>query len=183
MNIGFFFMHPPGESMGSIYRVRNLCLGLTKLSHKCYVFTPFKFTENWGDLVEFISTPVMPSEKKISVSKYLYKIVRKILDIRILSSFTILNPLLFNFTIQRISYGLLNTLKEKKIALDVLIGETEIGGLILNNIKNQLNFPLIVDYQNFWPEELVEHKIIKRNGRTYRYLISMEKRIINKIDF
>ncbi|MFX0071817.1 MAG: glycosyltransferase [Candidatus Hermodarchaeota archaeon] len=180
MNIGIFFMHPPGESMGSIFRVRSLCLGLTRLSHRCFVFTPFNYYENWGPLVTFISIPVVSSSSEIQ--KQIYKTARKILDLRNFSNFSILNPRFLDIIISRISNGLLNIIKEKSMDLDVIIGETEIGGLILTKIKNKLNCPIITDYQNYWPEELVEHKIIKRYGRRYKYLIELEKKVINKSD-
>ncbi len=182
MDIGFFFMHAPGESMGSIYRVWNLCNGLTKLSHKCFIFTPFKYvdSENWGPLVNFITVPVISSRRDIS--KRLYRIVRKILDIQILSNFTLLNPKFFNLVMDRISQELLKTIKESSINLDVIIGETEIGGLILTKIKDDLKIPIITDYQNFWPEELVEHKVIKRYGRRFKYLVDLERKVINESD-
>ena len=173
-------MHPPGESMGSIFRVRSLCQGLTKLSHKCFVFTPFNYYEDWGPLVEFITVPVVSSGGK--VSKQLYRFLRKILDIRILSNATILNPNVLDLTITQISKSLLKTIHEISIDLDVMIGETEIAGLILTKIKKKLEFPIIVDFQNFWPEELVEHRIIKRNSRRYKYLIGLEKKVITNAD-
>ena len=175
-------MHPPGESMGSIYRIRNLCQGLTELSHECYIFTPFKYSEDWGPLVKFISIPVVSSKEGPGITKLIYKVIRKILDIRILSNLIVLNSLFFNFTIYRTSNALFNTIKANSLNLDVIIGETEIGGLMVNQIKEKLNFPVIVDYQNFWPEELVEHKIIKRNKRRYKRFLEMEKKIIEKAD-
>jgi glycosyltransferase involved in cell wall biosynthesis len=173
-------MHPPGESMGSIFRVRSLCKGLTKLSQKCYVFTPFHYYEDWGSLVKFITVPVVSSGGK--VSKQLYRVIRKILDIRNLSNITILNPKILNLTISQITNSLIDTIQEKNIDLDVFIGETEIGGLILTRLKNRFNFPVIVDYQNFWPEELVDHKIIRRYGRRYNYLIDLEKEVLANSD-
>jgi len=173
-------MHPPGESMGSIYRVRSLCQGLTKLSHKCFVFTPFNYYEDWGPLVKFINIPVLSSGGKLS--KHLYRLMRKILDIRILSNITVLNPNVLELTITQISNGLIETIKEKSLDLDFIIGETEIAGLILTKVKNRLNIPVVVDFQNFWPEELVEHRIIKRYGRRYNYLINLEKNVINNAD-
>ena len=173
-------MHPPGESMGSIFRVRSLCQGLTKLSHKCFVFTPFNYYEDWGPLVKFITVPIVSSGGK--VSKQLYRFVRKVLDIRILSNATILNPNVLDLTITQISKSLLKTIHERSIDLDVMIGETEIAGLILTKIKKKLEFPIIVDFQNFWPEELVEHRIIKRNSRRYKYLIGLEKKVITNAD-
>lgn len=172
-------MHPPGESMGSIFRVKNLCQGLTSMSHKCYVFTPFNFSEDWNSLVKFITVPVVG---KGNFSKKVYKVIRKILDIRILSNYSVLNPQVFNASINRISNSLLDTIKENGLDLDVIIGETEIGGYILKKIKNELDFPILVDYQNFWPEELVEHKIIKRNSRRYKFLIDIEKDIFDNVD-
>jgi glycosyltransferase involved in cell wall biosynthesis len=173
-------MHPPGESMGSIFRVRSLCQGLTKLSHKCFVFTPFNYYEDWGPLVKFITVPIVSSGGK--VSKQLYRFVRKVLDIRILSNATILNPNVLDLTTTQISKSLLKTIHERSIDLDVMIGETEIAGLILTKIKKKLEFPIIVDFQNFWPEELVEHRIIKRNSRRYKYLIGLEKKVITNAD-
>ena len=173
-------MHPPGESMGSIFRVRSLCQGLTKLSHKCFVFTPFNYYEDWGPLVKFITVPVVSSGGK--VSKQLYRLVRKVLDIRILSNATILNPNVLDLTTTQISKSLLKTIHKISIDLDVMIGETEIAGLILTKIKKKLEFPIIVDFQNFWPEELVEHRIIKRNSRRYKYLIGLEKKVITNAD-
>jgi len=173
-------MHPPGESMGSISRLRSLCQGLTKLSHRCFVFTPFKYTEDWGPLVKFITVPLVSTRGNIS--KKLYQVIRKILNFSILSDITILNPTSFNLIIARISNSLLNTLNEKAIELDVFIGETEIGGLVLTKIKNDLKIPIIVDYHNFWPEELVEHKIIKRNRKRYNYFIDLEGKIIKNAD-
>jgi glycosyltransferase involved in cell wall biosynthesis len=173
-------MHPPGESMGSIFRVRSLCQGLTKLSHKCFVFTPFNYYEDWGPNVKFITVPVVSSGG--TVSKQLYRILRKVLDIRIISNITILNPNVLDLTILQISHSLLNVIQENSIVLDVIIGETEIGGLILTKIREKINFPIIVDYQNYWPEELVEHKIIKRYGRRYNHLVELEKEVLNKSD-
>jgi len=173
-------MHPPGESMGSIFRVRSLCKGLTQLSHKCFVFTPFNYYDDWGPLVKFITIPVVSSGGKIS--KQVYRFLRRILDLRLLSNATILNPKVLDLTITQISKSLLNTIREKNIELDIIIGETEIAGLILTKKKNELKIPIVVDYQNFWPEELVEHKIIKRNGGRYKYLINLEKEVLSKSD-
>ena len=173
-------MHPPGESMGSIFRVRSLCQGLTKLSHKCFVFTPFNYSEDWGPLVKFVTVPFVKTGGNFS--KQVYRFIRKVLDIQILSNVSVLNPHVLKYTISRISNNLLNTIQENHIDLDVIIGETEIGGLILTEIKNDLNFPVIVDFQNFWPEELVEHKVIKRYGKRYNFLLEMEKKVITKSD-
>lgn len=173
-------MHPPGESMGSIYRVKNLCQGLTAMSHRCFVFLPFNCFEDWGPLVKFITVPVLKSGGR--VSKQIYKFIRKVLDIQILSNKTILNPKFFNLSMTQISKILLNSINEENINLDVIIGETEIGGYILYKIKDNLNCPIIVDYQNYWPEELVEHKIIKRNSRRYKYLVNIEEKVINNVD-
>jgi len=175
-------MHPPGESMGSIFRVRNLCQGLSKLSHKSFIFTPFKYFDDWGPLVEFVSIPVISKGEGLNLSKFFYRFIRKILDLPIISNYTFLNPIIFNYMVDRISQKLLNVIKEESIHLDVIIGETEVGGLILNKIKDKINFPVIVDYQNFWPEELIEHKIIKRNSRRYNRLIDMEQKIIDQSD-
>lgn len=181
MNIGFVFIHPPGESMGSLYRVRNLCQGLTNESHKCYIFTPFNYKEDWGPLVDFIQIPTFSSKGKYST--LIYKGIRKVLDSKFFSRFTILNPKFFNITIERISNGLIDILKRNSITLDAIIGESEIGGLILINIKNELKIPTIVDYQNYWPLELVEHKIIKENSKRYKQLVELEKKIISNGDF
>lgn len=170
-------MHPPGESMGSMYRVWNLCQGLSNMSHKCFVFLPFNCFEDWGPYVQFITVPVL--SPRGNLSKGFYRFVRKIMNIKFLSNSTILNPIIFDLSMTRISNILLDTIKEKSINLDVFIGETEIGGLILSKIKNELKIPIIVDYQNYWPEELVEHKIIKKNGRRYNYLVEMEKKVLN----
>ncbi len=129
-------MHPPGESMGSIFRVRSLCQGLTKLSHRCFVFTPFNYCEDWGPLVKFVTIPIVSSGGKIS--KQVYRFFRRVLDIRLLSNATILNPKVLDLTTTQISKSLLNTIREKNIELDVIIGETEIAGLILTKNKNRL---------------------------------------------
>jgi glycosyltransferase involved in cell wall biosynthesis len=173
-------MHPPGESMGSIFRVRSLCQGLTKLSHRCFVFTPFHYYEDWGPLVKFVTIPIISSGG--TLSRQIYRILRKILDIRILSNVTVLNPNVLDFTISSISNSLIETIKENSIDLDVFIGETEIGGLILTKIKDKINVPVIVDYQNYWPEELVDHRIIKRYGRRYNYLLGLEKQVLANSD-
>ncbi|MFX1392818.1 MAG: glycosyltransferase [Promethearchaeota archaeon] len=179
MKIGIFFMHAPGESMGSIFRVRSLCQGLTKLSHECYIFTPFYYSEDWGPLVKFITIPFISSGK---FSKNIYRFVRRFLDIKILSNYTVLNPIAFDLTLSRISNRLVEVINQESIDLDVMIGETEISGLILIKAKNKLKFPVVVDYQNYWPEELVEHKIIRRNGKRYNYLLDVENKIINNSD-
>ncbi|MFW9829886.1 MAG: glycosyltransferase family 4 protein, partial [Candidatus Thorarchaeota archaeon] len=54
---------------------------------------------------------------------------------------------------------------------------------ILIQTKEKINFPIIIDYQNFWPEELIENKIINRNSKTYNFLMSKERQIIKKADF
>ena len=98
-------MHAPSESMGSIFRVRSLCQGLTQLSHKCYIFTPFHYSEDWGPLVSFITVPfINPSG---NVSRQIYRVVRRILDIKLLSNYTVLNPTAFDMTLTRISNRLL----------------------------------------------------------------------------
>ncbi|MFX1445362.1 MAG: glycosyltransferase family 4 protein [Promethearchaeota archaeon] len=165
--------------MGSIYRVRSLCSGLTKLFHKCYVFTPFNYYEDWGPLVKFITVPIISSGK---ISKQFYRIIRKILDIRNLSNTTILNPKILNLTISQVTNCLIDTIQKNNIDFDVFIGETEIGGLILTKIKDKFSFPVIADYHNFWPEELVDHRIIRRYGRRYNYLIDLEKEVLANSD-
>lgn len=155
MNIGFVFIHAPGESMGSLYRVRSLCQGLTEESHKCYIFTPFEYNEDWGPLVEFIQIPTFKSKGKLLT--LIYKSIRKILNSKIFSRFTILNPRIFNLTIERISNGLIEVVTKDTINLDVIIGESEICGLILIHIKDELTIPIIVDYQNYW--KILQFKI------------------------
>ena len=183
MNIGFFFMHAPSESMGSLFRVMNFCQGLTAQAHKCFIFTPFHYSEDWGPSVEFIPIPVISSKEGVNLSKLIYKIIRKILNIKILSNYTLLNPNILDYTIDRISKRLLKFFNESTIHLDAIIGETEIGGLVLTRIKNDLKIPVIVDYQNYWPEELVEHKVIKRHSRRYRHLIHLEREVIIRADY
>jgi len=166
--------------MGSLYRVRNLCQGLIKMDHRCYIFTPFNYSEEWGPNIEFITIPTLGSGGK--KSKLAYKIIRKILDSRLFSRFTILNPKLLNLTISRISQSLYEIINEKAIKLDTIIGETEVGGLIVLKIKDKLKIPVIVDYQNYWPEELVEQNIIKRKSKRFTYLVNLENEIIEQAD-
>jgi len=176
-------MHPPAQSMGSIYRVWNLCQGLTKMSHKCYIFTPFHYSEDWGPLVEFVSIPVVSKKTGINVPKAIYRVVRKILDFRILSNYTLLNPHMLELTIKRISNRLLELIANNSYNLDVIIGQAELGGCVLSKIKNELKIPIITDYQNYWPEELIEHRVIKRYNRRYKYLVNMEREVIRDSDF
>ncbi|MFX1383353.1 MAG: glycosyltransferase [Promethearchaeota archaeon] len=183
MNIGYFFMHPPGESMGSTYRVWNLCQGLTKMSHKCYIFTPFHYSEDWGPLVEFISIPVVSKKTGVNVPKLIYKVVRKIFDIKILSNYSLLNPHMLELTIKRISSRLLELIINNSYDLDAFIGQAELGGYVLSQIKNNLKIPVITDYQNYWPEELIEHRVIKRYSRRYKFLVDLEKDVIRNSDF
>ena len=177
LNIGFLYLHPPGESMGSLYRVRKFCQGLTELGHKCFIFSPYSFSENWGSLVKFIQISVLKS--KASTSKKIYKVIRWVLNLRFVSRYTILQSRFLNSIISSISRALLQKIKEESIQLDVIIGEQELGGLSLIKIKKNLEIPIIIDFHNYWPEELVENRVIKRGGKHYRYLVELEKRLIN----
>jgi len=150
------------------------------MDHRCYIFTPFNYSEEWGPNIEFITIPTLGSGGK--KSKLAYKIIRKILDSRLFSRFTILNPKLLNLTISRISQSLYEIINEKAIKLDTIIGETEVGGLIVLKIKDKLKIPVIVDYQNYWPEELVEQNIIKRKSKRFTYLVNLENEIIEQAD-
>jgi len=181
MNIGFLFLHPPNESMGSLYRIRNFCRGLSNNGHKCIIFSPYIYLENWGSLVKFISFSFLDSMD--GTLKRVYKIIRKILDIPVLSRYTLLNPHIFNLTISQLSKDLLNKINNNSYNLDVIIGESEMGGLILIQIKDKLKIPIIVDYQNYWPEELIEHKILKRNCHAHKFLINLENKVIKEADF
>ncbi|MFX1385147.1 MAG: glycosyltransferase family 4 protein [Promethearchaeota archaeon] len=183
MNIGYFFMHPPGESMGSTYRVWNLCQGLTKMSHKCYIFTPFHYSEDWGPLVEFVSIPVVSKKTGINIPKLIYKIVRKIFDFKILSNYSLLNPHMLELTIKRISNRLIELIIKYSYDLDVFIGQAELGGYVLSKIKDKLKIPIITDYQNYWPEELIEHRVIKRHSRRYKFLVDLERNVIRNSDY
>ena len=49
------------------------------LSHECYIFTPFNYSDDWGPLVKFITIPVVSSRGNLT--KQIYKFARKILDI------------------------------------------------------------------------------------------------------
>ncbi len=166
--------------MGSLYRVRNFCQGLTELGHKCFIFSPYIFSEDWGPLVKFIQIPVLKSRGNIS--KQIYKIIRWVLDLQFLSRYTILQPKILNSMISRVSQGLFNVINSEFIYLDVIIGESELGGLMLIRIKEKLKIPIIVDLQNYWPEELVENNIIKRNHKRYKFLVALEKSVIDNVD-
>jgi len=176
LNIGFLYLHSPGESMGSINRVKCLCSGLIKLNHKCYVFSPYNFYENWGPLVKFINIAGILSKGQIS--KKIYQITRKIINTQHISRFTVLQPNMLNFMIKKLANDFLQTIKENSYTLDCIIGEQEIASLILIRLKNKINIPIIANYHNYWPEELVEQSIIKRNNKIYQFLANLEKKIL-----
>ncbi|MHA1284895.1 MAG: glycosyltransferase [Promethearchaeota archaeon] len=178
MKIGFLYLHAPNESMGSIYRIRNLCLGLAQLGHKCFIFTPFEYPINWGNSIKFINILSKTTLQKISPS--LYRFLRKILYAPRISLITILNSHFFNFTTNLIAKNLHKEIENKKLDLDVLIGESELAGLILIKLKNGLKFPIITDFQNFWPEELVENGSIRRTSRKYKELLNLVDNVIKK---
>jgi len=178
MEIGFLYLHAPGESMGSLNRVKFLCKGLTNLKNKCYIFTPYDYYENWGPLVRFINISTSKPEKLLT--NKIYQVIRAILNIQKLSTFTILRPSILNLISVKLARDLIYKIKNEYKNLDLIIGEQELASLILCYIKQTYDIPIIFDSHNFWPEELVENRIIKRFGRIYNYLLSVEKTIINK---
>jgi len=177
LNIGFLYLHSPGESMGSINRVKCLCSGLIKLNHKCYIFSPYNYYENWGPLVKFINITGILSKGQIS--KKIYQIIRKIINTQHISRFTLLQPNMLNFMIKKLANNFFQTIKESSYTLDFIIGEQEIASLILIYLKNSINIPIIANYHNYWPEELVEQAIIKKNSKIYNFLVNLEKKIID----
>ncbi len=177
LNIGFLYLHSPEESMGSINRVKCLCSGLIKLNHKCYIFSPYNYYENWGPLVKFINITGILSKGQIS--KKIYQIIRKIINTQHISRFTLLQPNMLNFMIKKLANNFFQTIKESSYTLDFIIGEQEIASLILIYLKNSINIPIIANYHNYWPEELVEQSIIKKNSKIYNFLVNLEKKIID----
>ncbi len=78
---------------------------------------------------------------------------------------------------------MIQAIKKNSIALDLLEGEQEIGGLAALRSKKELNIPIIVHLHNFWPEELVIEHIVKKNDSHYQFLINIEKEILANADF
>ena len=180
MNIAFLYLHAPDESMGSIYRIKNLCQGLNSTTHKVYIFSPYRYSQNWGPNVEFVTISSISRGGKIS--SFIYSVIRKILNSRFLAKYTILNPRFLQLTVKRIAKGISEAMKTQGLKLDVFIGESELAGLILLNQKNNLECKIITDFQNFWPEELVEHNIIKRKSKRYKFLMDLEEKILKESD-
>ena len=180
MNIGFLYTHPPGESMGSMNRVRFLCDGLVKLHHNCFILTSFSGFKEWNPKIKFINISDLLNKKFFS--KKIYQILRWILDIKYFSNFTIINPFILNKIIKKLSNDLVRTTRNLPYKLDVIIGEQELAGFVLIQKKEELNCPIIINYHNYWPEELVEHNIIHRSGKKYKYLVNLEKKLINNGD-
>lgn len=180
MKIGFLYIHAPGESMGSINRVRFLCNGLTRLNHKCYIFTPYDYLEDWGPLIEFVKISESISSK-VFLTK-LYQTARWILNSRYISNLTLLQPKFLELTSKKIASDLIKKIQEKGYHLDVLIGEQELSCLALIQVKNKINSSIVMNLHNYWPEELVEHKIIKRNGKIYNNLVHIERKLIQSGD-
>ncbi len=182
MNFGFLYTHPPGESLGSINRMRSLINGLVIYGHKCFIFTPYEFHEDWGPNIEFIN--IAKGFSRIislifaEIKKKIYLIFRKILHHRLIAHYTILQPLSFDLLTNRLATALKNKLKNLSFQLDFMIGIQELAGLALILIKHNLECPLILDMHSYWPEELVEHGVIKRSSKIYLRLAEMIKKIL-----
>ena len=181
MNIGFFSIHPQNESMGTNNRLKGLCQSLSKLGHSCLVFTPYEFKGDWGDKTTFHQIQGLTGKSKIATK--IYKITRWVLNLSYFSRQLILRKKTIETLISKLSHGLLKYLQNnKQIHLDFIIGEIEIASLVLCRIKKELKIPIIADYHNYWPEELIIAGTLKKSGNQYEYLISLEREIARDAD-
>lgn len=178
INIGFLFVHPPNESMGSMSFLRDQCKILSKEGHNCYIFTPYDFQyENWGKNIHFHKIKGFSSK-----SKWIYKLARRFFNNKYLARYLMLNSRIINSTIQKLSYGLLDCIDKNNIQLDLLQGEQEFGALAICRIKQKISIPNISNLHNFWPEELIANGIIKKKSKIYTKLIKLEEEIQKNSD-
>ena len=183
MNFGFLYTHPPGESLGSINRMRSLINGLVTYGNNCFIFTPYEYNEDWGPRVKFINIArgfsKIVSPIYATIKKKIYLISRKILHYRLLSHYTILRPIILDLLNKRLASTLIDKLNRESFHLDYIIGVQEVAGLSLTQVKHELGCPIILDLHSYWPEELVEHRVIKRSSHIYIRLAEKIKEIIS----
>ncbi len=181
MNVGFLSIHPQNESLGTINRLKGLCQSLSKLGYSVFVFSPYEFKGDWGETTTFHQIPGLTGKSKIATK--IYKIVRWVLKLSFISRQLILRKKTIETLISQLSHGLLKYLQSNpQIRLDFIIGEIEVASLVLCRSKQELKIPIIADYHNYWPEELIVSGVLKRNNNQHNYLLNLEREILRDAD-
>jgi len=149
---------------------------LEKLNIKTKLLTPFE--EDCKSFSEVDMVQLQNFGEKLHLSNFMYGTVRKIVYSKKFSSFIPYEKILEAIS-KKLANSIEKTLTEKP---SIIQAEQEVAGLAVISVAKKFGSKAIVDLHNIWPEELVDSGYIKRDNKTFRNLMNIEKKIVEKAD-
>ncbi len=184
INVGFLFLHPLSESLGSVVRVLGIARNLVKIDNRirCFIFSPFEKSLKIQRDVYVVNIPFFSSGDLLG--KRIYKTMRVGYYSRIAGGAQLKGIFNSNFITRSIAKGFVKKTMKRGIKIDVLVIVQDfaiISGLLIARI---LNLPTILDLHNLSLEEMVASGTVSKNTPLYRHMekkFSMLLRLIDHI--
>ena len=178
MKIAIVFMHPFSESLGSVVRVKELALSLSKSGIEVFIFTPYERSFDLFPNVHVVS--LLSLLNSFGLSKVIYEISKLLYYNRAFPGLYSKTDSSFNIILAKIIEGLSKPIVKKDI--DLIQVEQDAALPIGVGLKNETNLPLIVDMHNVSSEELVAAKVIGKESIEFFTMQNTTKRFLSKVD-
>jgi len=177
MKIAVIITHSRKGSAGTFERMHEIIAHLNKYDVTATLLTPIE--EDAKNVID-IPTLIIPSNlSKIKLATFTYGLTRKLISSSMTSRF-ILSKLSIDKMVGTIYVGLKKILVSTKF--DILHAVQPIAGLACVKLSKELGLPLVSEFNNIWPEELVSQGLIKRHDATYERIKAIEKEVMDGSD-
>ena len=177
LRIGFLFMHPLSESLGSTTRLIEIANALNKKGFRVIIYDPFEKTRT-------INSIEVKEIKLCGILDYglkkAYKLLKKIYYGKATRSLTASKIFQQNFLYKRIAKKLVEKIKEDRI--DILIIEQDFAIVPGLRAAKEAEIKSVVDLHNITAEELVAANIIKENSVEYQKMQEQLKLLLREVD-
>jgi len=174
LSVGFVVSHPFYGSPGSLVRVKELSISLTKFGVKVHIYSPYPQEEYWGPNILFHKIPSIA--RKLGIQNKIYDLTRRVLNSRFFVQHILIKKKLLDRTINDFTENLIETVNDE---LDLIQGEQEIAAIACVRAREKLGIPVFSSLHNLWPEELVAMDLIDESSKEYLILQNIEQEIVS----
>ena len=175
--VGFLFLHPLSESLGSTTRLVEIAKSLKKGGFEVKIFNPF-------ESVKEVDSIKVEKVKVLNLfdfmAKNMYSLLRRIYYGKRTRSITANKIFRENFFYKKLAEDLAEKLKKGNI--DVLVIEQDfaiVPGLLASK---KSGIPTLVDLHNITAEELVAANILRYDSLEYKEMQSKLGELLNEVE-
>ena len=177
MKVGFLFLHPFSESLGSTTRVLEIAKALSEKNFEPVIFNPYE-PSRIIDNIKVVNVK-LPTYIRLFKNK-LYRILRLVYYSKYMRRITTQNIFKENKFFKALAKALRKAMMEEKI--DVLIIEQDFALIPGIKASSEIGIPTIADLHNITAEELVAAGILNYSDLEFRTMQEKLKDLLREVD-